>query len=67
MNTSILILKIFIVWTAWLIIGGYVLSIIDNHDEALRKWAASCPIPGGYVLVLSLWPVVVLVYLFRKK
>lgn len=52
-------------FTVWFALGCLVLSLIDDEQERLFKWASRCPIPGGYVLVVTLWPVVALVWLRR--
>lgn len=61
-----------VIWTisivaASQIIGVLVLSSIDDDQQTLFRWAASCPLPGGYNLVLILWPLVAFFWLRRKK
>lgn len=43
---------------AWFLIGCVVLAIIDDKDRRLFKWAKDCPIPFGYELTVTAWPVI---------
>lgn len=38
------------------IIGYCVLDGIDNEQRHLFNWAKSCPMPGGFTLIVMLWP-----------
>lgn len=46
------------IWLLWFIVGCAVLSAIDDADQRLFKWASSCPLPGGYVLTVTMWPII---------
>jgi len=53
-----IILWILIGWVVWFFIGCLVLAFIDTDDGQLLKWATACPVPLGYGIVVSLWPVI---------
>lgn len=51
----------------WVVLGCVVLSAIDTDDKQLFEWARSCPLPGGLMLVITAWPVILFLVLRSKE
>lgn len=61
-----ILLIILITWMIWFIVGCIVLSYMDDKDQRLFNWAKNCPLPGGYALTVTAWPIIVY-YIWRKR
>ncbi|MHC4216413.1 MAG: hypothetical protein ACYSWP_23935 [Planctomycetota bacterium] len=63
MTTIIWILS---AWLIWHIVGAFFLALIDK-DERIFQWLGRCPIPGGDILIMLAWPVIIWYWWKYKK
>lgn len=61
-----LLLIILITWMIWFIVGCIILCAMDDEAQSLFNWTKDCPIPGGYVLTVTAWPIIVY-YVWREN
>jgi len=54
---------IILIWFVWFFIGCAVFAAIDDEEEQLYEWASSCPLPFGFELTVTMWPVVLWAWL----
>jgi len=59
-------LMIYFYWAFWFIVGIFVLTIVVK-DDGLLEWMSKCPIPGGYVILITAWPVFVIFWIKDKR
>lgn len=62
-----LVMTLFLIWLAWFTLGCIIMALIDDDEPTLFQWAFSCPIPFGYFLVVTLWPIVVVLYYWPPR
>lgn len=55
METEVIIVWLFVGFTAWIVLGAIVLSAMDDESLSLLRWAKDCPF-GGAPTVMIAWP-----------